>query len=94
MRIYALGLVAMALNRVMPMAYQARQNTMVPMQAGLVRILGNAVVCALLVPRIGHLGVAAASVVSEHLKLGLLFLRLRTRLFQGHGGVLLKAIPG
>jgi putative peptidoglycan lipid II flippase len=93
LRIYALGLVAMALNRVMPLAYQARQNTMVPMQAGLVRILGNAVVCALLVPRIGHLGVAAASVVSEHLKLGLLFLRLRTRLFQGNGGVLLKAMP-
>jgi putative peptidoglycan lipid II flippase len=93
LRIYALGMVAMALNRLMPVAYSARQNTTVPMQAGLVRIAGNAVVCALLVPRIGHLGVAAAAVVSEHLKLGLLFLRVRTRLFEGKGGAMLRTLP-
>jgi putative peptidoglycan lipid II flippase len=93
LRIYALGMVAMALNRVMPVAYQARQNTMVPMQAGLVRIAASAVICALLVPRLGHLGVAIAVVVAEHLKLGLLFTRLRTRLFQGRSEALLQVLP-
>ena len=93
LRIYALGIVAMALNRVMPAAFQARQNTMVPMQAGLLRIAGNALICVLLVPRIGHLGVATAAVVSEHLKLAMLFMRLRTRLFEGKGGALLQAVP-
>jgi putative peptidoglycan lipid II flippase len=93
LRIYALGMVAMALNRLIPVAYQARQNTVVPMQAGLVRIAGSAVICALLVPRIGHLGVATASVVSEHMKLGLLLLRLRTRLFEGKTDALLRTVP-
>jgi putative peptidoglycan lipid II flippase len=78
LKIYALGILAMALNRILPTAFQARQNTSIPMQAGLVRILGNVAVCAVLVPRIGHIGVAVAVVVAEHMKLGVLFLRLRT----------------
>jgi putative peptidoglycan lipid II flippase len=92
LRIYALGILAMALNRILPAAYQARQNTTVPMQAGLLRIAGNIAVCALLVPRIGHLGVATAAVVAEHLKLALLFLRLRTTLFREKGRMLLGAM--
>ena len=67
----------MALNWVLPTAFQARQNMTIPMQAGLVRVAGNVAVCAVLVPRIGHVGVAVAAVVAEHMKLGLLVLRLR-----------------
>jgi len=90
LRVYSLGMVAMALNRVMPVAYQARQNTTIPMQAGLVRIAASIVVCALLVPRIGHVGVALAVVISEYMKLVLLIARLKTPVFQGR---VMNALP-
>jgi len=93
LRVYAVGIAAMAVNRFLPTAFQARQNTTIPMQAGLVRIATSAGLCFVLVPRFAHLGVAAAAVAGEYLKLALLLVRLPRGIFRGQGWSRLGLLP-
>jgi putative peptidoglycan lipid II flippase len=78
LRIYSLGILAMALNKILVMAFYARQNTTTPMKLGLVRVTSNIALCALLVPSLGYRGVALATTATELLKTVLFFACLKS----------------
>jgi putative peptidoglycan lipid II flippase len=77
LQVLAPGIVALAMNALLAAAFHARQNTAVPMKAGLARVACNIVLCSVFVPSLGLLGVALAATVSLYFKMLLLFFFLR-----------------
>src|SRR5262245_24095351 len=69
LRLFAPALVALALNGILGSAFHARQDTLTPMRAGLLRVGCNMALCATLAPSLGHRGIALAATVSLYLKL-------------------------
>jgi putative peptidoglycan lipid II flippase len=69
LRLFAPALVALALNSILGTAFHARQDTLTPMRAGLVRVGCNMALCAALTPALGHRGIALAATISLYLKL-------------------------
>src|SRR5260370_30572066 len=61
----------------MGVSFHARQDTLTPMRAGLVRVGSNTLLCAALAPFLGHRGVALATTVSLYVKLLVLGFSLR-----------------
>lgn len=72
LQIYAPALVAFGVNYVLSSAYFARGDTLTPMKLGFVRVFAAMVLCSLLVPVLGHRGIALATTASEFLKLALM----------------------
>jgi putative peptidoglycan lipid II flippase len=77
LRLFAPSVFALALNEIVASAFQARQDTLTPMRAGLVRVASNAALCAALAPALGHRGIALAMTLSLYLKLLVLGFSLR-----------------
>jgi len=77
LRLFAPSVSALALNELLASSFHARQDTMVPMRAGLTRVVCNTALCALLVPSLGHRGIALATTLSLYVKLLVLGLCLR-----------------
>jgi putative peptidoglycan lipid II flippase len=83
LRLFAPALVALALNGILGSAFHARQDTITPMRAGLLRVGCNIALCAALAPSLGHRGIALAATTSLYLKL-LVLLRSMDRLHAPH----------
>jgi putative peptidoglycan lipid II flippase len=83
LRLFAPALVALALNGILGSAFHARQDTLTPMRAGLVRVGFNMALCAALAPSLGHRGIALAATTSLYLKL-IVLLRSLDRLHARH----------
>lgn len=77
LRIYAPVLLPLGLGQVILTVYFAQGNTTTPMKLGLLRVGLAALLCWLLVPRLGHIGIAFATVISEFVKLYLMTVFLR-----------------
>lgn len=77
LRLFAPAVFALALNELLGSAFHARQDTLTPMRAGFVRVASNALLCALLAPRLGHQGIAFATTLSLYVKLLVLAFSLR-----------------
>jgi putative peptidoglycan lipid II flippase len=75
--IYAPLLLGLGLNYVLATVYYSKKDTMTPMKLGLARVAMTTSLCALLVPRLGHVGIALAATVGEFAKLGLMMGYLR-----------------
>jgi putative peptidoglycan lipid II flippase len=69
LRVFAPALFALGVNELFTSAFHARQNTMMPMLAGFARVAGNALLCAVLSPWLGYLGIALATTLSLYVKL-------------------------
>lgn len=82
LRVYAPALVALGLNVLIGSLFHARQDTLTPMRAGLVRVSFNIALCASLAPALGHQGIALATTVALYAKLVALLYALR-RLLPG-----------
>ncbi|HXK10288.1 MAG TPA: lipid II flippase MurJ [Vicinamibacteria bacterium] len=83
LRLFAPSVLALALNELVGSSFHARQDTLTPMRAGLLRVGTNALLCASLAPSLGHQGIALATTVSLYLKLAYLASSLR-RVFPPH----------
>jgi putative peptidoglycan lipid II flippase len=81
LRLFAPSVLALALNELLASSFHARQDTMVPMRAGLVRVVCSTALCALLIPSLGHRGIALATTLSLYVKLLVLGFCLR-RVFE------------
>jgi putative peptidoglycan lipid II flippase len=81
LRLFAPSVFALALNELLASSFHARQDTMVPMRAGLVRVVCSTALCALLIPSLGHRGIALATTLSLYVKLLVLGFCLR-RVFE------------
>lgn len=68
LRLFAPSVLALALNEVASSSFYARQDSMTPMRAGLVRVAGNLLLCAALAPTLGHRGIALATTVALYAK--------------------------
>ncbi len=79
--IFAVGLPAFVLARVLAPAFYAREDTMTPMVIGGVAVAVNVAVALTLLPVLGWIAVAVATVVAGWVNAGLLFARL---LAHGH----------
>lgn len=77
LRLYAPAVLALALNELLGSSFHAHQDTLTPMRAGLLRVAGNAVLCAALAPALGHRGIALATTLALWGKLGYLAASLR-----------------
>lgn len=80
LRLFAPALLALGLNGLIGSTFHARQDTMTPMRAGLVRVACNIVLCATLAPTLGVRGIALATTVALYVKLVVLLRDVR-RLF-------------
>ena len=60
---------ALGLNALMGSLFHARQDTLTPMRAGLVRVGFNIGLCAALAPALGHRGIALATTLALYAKL-------------------------
>jgi putative peptidoglycan lipid II flippase len=92
LRVLAPGIVALALNALLAAAFHARQNTAVPMKAGLARVACNTALCSLFVPTFGLTGVALAATVSLYFKALLLFFFLKDIFLPGEVSRILRTI--
>jgi putative peptidoglycan lipid II flippase len=77
LRLFAPSVFALALNELLASSFHARQDTMVPMRAGLTRVVCNTALCALLIPSLGHRGIALATTLSLYVKMLVLGFCLR-----------------
>ncbi len=77
LRVYAPALLAIGLGHVLATVYYARQDTATPTAIGLVRVGVTLGACILLVPSLGHVGIAAAMTLGHAVKLVLLLALLR-----------------
>jgi putative peptidoglycan lipid II flippase len=77
LRLYAPAVLALALNELVGSSFHARQDTLTPMRAGFLRVAGNAALCALLAPALGHRGLALATTLALYGKLAYLATSLR-----------------
>jgi putative peptidoglycan lipid II flippase len=68
LRLFAPCVLALALNELVGSSFHARQDTLTPMRAGLIRVGGNALLCAALAPSLGHRGLALAATVALYVK--------------------------
>ncbi len=69
LRLYAPAVLALALNELVGSSFHARQDTLTPMRAGFIRVAGNALLCAVLAPALGHRGIALATTLALFAKL-------------------------
>lgn len=87
---YSLGLQAFMLIKVLAAAFYAQQNIRTPVRIGIVALLVNMILNALLIFPLKHAGLALASSLSAWLNAGLLLRGLITRgIFQWQSGWLL-----
>ncbi len=77
LRLYAPAVLALALNELIGSSFHARQDTLTPMRAGFIRVVGNALLCAALTPALGHRGIALAATLALAAKLVYLVAALR-----------------
>jgi putative peptidoglycan lipid II flippase len=77
LRLYAPAVLALALNELIGSSFHARQDTLTPMRAGFIRVAGNALLCAVLTPALGHRGIALATTLALLAKLAYLAASLR-----------------
>lgn len=77
LRLFAPSIFALGLNELLVTSFHARQETTVPMRAGFLRVACNTALCALLVPSLGHRGIALATTLSLYVKLLVLGFFLR-----------------
>lgn len=75
--LYAPLLLGLGLNYVLATIYYSKKDTTTPMKLGLARVAMTTSLCALLAPRLGHVGIALAATVGEFVKLGLMMGHLR-----------------
>jgi putative peptidoglycan lipid II flippase len=92
LRLYAPALLALGLNALLGSMFHARQDTLTPMWAGLVRVGVNIALCATLAPTFGHEGIALATTVALFAKLAHLLRALRRILPDRTLGVTLRAM--
>ncbi len=77
LRLFAPSIFALALNELIIASFHARQETLIPVRAGFVRVACNTLLCAALAPVLGHRGVALATTLSLYVKLLVLAYSLR-----------------
>jgi putative peptidoglycan lipid II flippase len=77
LRVYAPALIAIGLGHVLATVYYARQDTATPTTIGLVRVGVTVVGCIALVPRLGHVGLAAAMTAGHAVKLVMMLALLK-----------------
>lgn len=77
LRIYAPLLLPLGLGQILLTVYFAQANTVTPMKLGLLRAGITVLLCWLLVPRLGHRGIATAATVGEFVKVFLMGAFLR-----------------
>lgn len=77
LRIFAPALLALGVNGLIGSTFHAHQDTKTPMQAGLLRVACNIVLCATLAPTMGVRGIALATTVALYVKLAFLLRSLR-----------------
>jgi len=68
LEIYAPCIFAMALSRLLAIAFTARMDTATPMKVGLLRIAINGVLCYSLIDSLGHRGIALSNTLAETVK--------------------------
>jgi putative peptidoglycan lipid II flippase len=83
LRLFAPSIFALGLNELIISSFHARQQTLIPVRAGFVRVACNALLCAAFAPLLGHRGIALATTLSLYVKLLVLAYSLRT-LFTPH----------
>lgn len=76
---YCVGLIAFAGVRVVAPAFYALRNTRTPVAVAAVAMVVNLAGCLLLIPLLGHAGIALASSLSAYVNVALLLLLLRRR---------------
>jgi putative peptidoglycan lipid II flippase len=90
---YAVGLQAFMLIKVLAAAFYAQQNVRTPVRIGIIALVANMFLNALLIIPFKHAGLALASSLSAWLNAGLLLRGLRTRgIFQWQSGWLLFSL--
>jgi putative peptidoglycan lipid II flippase len=77
LRLFAPSVLALALNELVGSSFHARQDTLTPMRAGLFRVAGNLLLCAVLAPSLGHRGLALATTIALYAKTAYLGASLR-----------------
>jgi len=92
LRLYSPALLALGLNALVGSMFHARQDTLTPMRAGLVRVGVNIALCATLAPVLGHRGIALATTLALFAKLAHLMSALRRLLPDRTLGVTLRAM--
>lgn len=83
LRLFAPSIFALGLNELIISSFHARQQTLIPVRAGFVRVACNTLLCAAFAPMLGHRGIALATTLSLYVKLLVLGYSLRT-LFTAH----------
>jgi putative peptidoglycan lipid II flippase len=77
LRLFSPCVLALALNELVGSSFHARQDTLTPMRAGLLRVAGNLILCAVLAPSLGHRGLALATTLALYAKTAYLGASLR-----------------
>jgi putative peptidoglycan lipid II flippase len=77
LRLYSPAVLALALNELIGSSFHARQDTLTPMRAGFLRVAANGLLCAALMPVLGHQGIALATTLALGVKLAYLAASLR-----------------
>jgi putative peptidoglycan lipid II flippase len=86
--IYSIGMLTFAIETILVIVFFSISDTKTPILVGIVCVIINVIITLLLLPVMGYLAIAAASVISKTLKLIILFYFLNRKMAFEYGKIL------